>query len=113
MTIWNHMICIGRIRDIVNLTKSVVIWNRIGRLLLIIVVCLFVLMFLVIHCCVAGVEWANEALQVLGKVAEECSFRKSMMTREQFGLKNRVLRMMFATCITGINLKLSTSPSVQ
>lgn len=41
-----------------------------------------------------------------------CRNRKSMMTRQQFGLKMDVLRMTFATCVTGINLKLSTSPSV-
>ena len=40
-----------------------------------------------------------------------CRNRKSMITREQFGLKNSVLRMTSATCVTGINLKLSTSPS--
>lgn len=35
-----------------------------------------------------------------------------MITIAQFGLKNCVLRMISATCLTGINLKLSTSPSV-
>ena len=34
-----------------------------------------------------------------------------MITRAQFALKNCVLRMISATCVTGINLKLSTSPS--
>lgn len=34
-----------------------------------------------------------------------------MITIAQFGLKNCVLRMTSATCSTGINLKLSTSPS--
>lgn len=34
-----------------------------------------------------------------------------MMTRLQFDLKKCVLRMMFATSGTGINLKLPTSPS--
>jgi len=34
-----------------------------------------------------------------------------MITRVQFVLKNCVLRMTSATCLTGINLKLSTSPS--
>jgi len=34
-----------------------------------------------------------------------------MITSEQFVLKNSVLRMTSATCLTGINLKLSTSPS--
>ena len=40
-----------------------------------------------------------------------CRNRKSMITRAQFALKNCVLRMISATCVTGINLKLSTSPS--
>lgn len=34
-----------------------------------------------------------------------------MITREQFVLKNCVVRMISATFLTGINLKLSTSPS--
>lgn len=36
-----------------------------------------------------------------------------MITRLQFGLKNSVLRIMFAACGTGISLKLSTSPSAR
>lgn len=35
----------------------------------------------------------------------------SMITKAQFGLKNCVVRMTSATCVTKINLKLSTSPS--
>jgi hypothetical protein len=36
-----------------------------------------------------------------------------MITRLQFGLKKSVLLIMFAACITGTSLKLSTSPSEQ
>ncbi|KAI5316319.1 hypothetical protein L3X38_036026 [Prunus dulcis] len=124
MTFWNHMIYIGRIRDIINLTKSVAISNRI-------VVELTQKYFSRVASALgkddnqlSTKDFAEGVRAVLVdkdnvlkipsyKLAEECSFRKSMMTRDQFGLKNRVLHMMFATCVTRINLKLSTSPSIQ
>lgn len=49
--------------------------------------------------------------EVSKKKMYPCRNRKSMMTRLQFGLKYSVFRMTLATSATGINLKLSTSPS--
>ncbi|KAH7854534.1 hypothetical protein Vadar_014984 [Vaccinium darrowii] len=42
-----------------------------------------------------------------------CRNRKSMMARLQFGLKYSGFLMTLATSATGINLKLSTSPSAE
>lgn len=53
----------------------------------------------------------NKYVQDQDKTTNPWRNKKSIMTREQFGLKNSVLRITFATWLTGTNLKLSTSPS--